>query len=66
MLEKLKEIPLDVAMKTADRKRDLFLMPVHVLYQEGNGYHSVLDINLKIYIDNPSFPDKKIYYTAGC
>lgn len=67
MYEKLiKNNPLDDAMKDADRKRDLFLMPVHVLYFEDTGYYSVIDMNLHIYIDNPLFPDKKIYYTAKC
>jgi len=55
---------LEEAIRESQKRRDLFKQDVHVLRDNEQQYFTVLDMNLKVSLQNPLLDDKKIYYTA--
>jgi len=52
------------AKEAAQKKRDTFKMDAHILKDERGEYFTVLEINLKVMLENDLQIDKNIYFTA--
>jgi len=57
-------VSLEEAISESQKRRDLFNQDVHVLRDNEQGYFTVLDMNLKVMLENSYLKEKKIYYTA--